>query len=63
MGPIIESNLNRALTITGGDMWVILSRPITASILVLAFAAAVYSFVSNIRLARREAAMQDRPDE
>ncbi len=59
MGPIIESNLNRALTITGGDLMVIVSRPITAGILVLAFAAAVYSFVSNVRLARREAAAEN----
>jgi putative tricarboxylic transport membrane protein len=55
MGPIIESNLSRALTITRGDIIEIVSRPITATILVLAAAAAVYSFVSNLRQARREA--------
>ncbi len=59
MGPIIESNLSRALTITRGDIVEIVTRPITATILVLALAAAVYSFVSNLRQARREAQHAD----
>jgi putative tricarboxylic transport membrane protein len=63
MGPIIESNLSRALTITGGDFVEIISRPITATILVLALSAAVYSFVSSMRSARHAAAQQERPGE
>jgi putative tricarboxylic transport membrane protein len=59
MGPIIESNLSRALTITRGDFFVIVMRPITATILILALAAAVYSFVSNMRQNRREAQATD----
>jgi TctA family transporter len=41
MGPIIEINLNRALTITAGDLSAVLLRPITAAILLLALATAV----------------------
>jgi putative tricarboxylic transport membrane protein len=63
MGPIIESNLNRALTISGGDLWVIVSRPIVATILVLAVATAVYSFVSGVRSARHDAARQEWVDD
>ena len=59
MGPIIESNLSRALTITRGDIFEIVTRPITATILLLALAAAVYSFVSNLRQNRREAQPAD----
>jgi putative tricarboxylic transport membrane protein len=59
MGPIIESNLSRALTITRGDIFEIVTRPITATILALALAAAVYSFVSNLRQNRRVTAQHE----
>lgn len=52
MGPIIEQNLNRAMTITGGDMQAILFRPITATILVLALVTAIYSVISMVRAAK-----------
>lgn len=52
MGPIIESNLNRALTIAQGDLVAILTRPITMVVLLLALATAVYSFISAIKAAR-----------
>ena len=52
MGPIIEINLNRALTITAGDLSSVLLRPITAAILVLALATAAYSVYSMVRAAR-----------
>jgi putative tricarboxylic transport membrane protein len=52
MGPIIEENLNRALTITGGDLGAVLSRPITVVILLLALATAVYSVRSMLRAAK-----------
>jgi putative tricarboxylic transport membrane protein len=51
MGPIIEENLNRALTITGGDLGVVLSRPLTIVILLLALATAIYSVRSMLRAA------------
>lgn len=52
MGPIIESNLNRALTISNGDLVALFARPITAVILLLALAVAVYSMMSMFRAAR-----------
>jgi putative tricarboxylic transport membrane protein len=52
MGPIIEVNLNRALTITGGDLSAVLLRPITAVILLLALATAAYSVFSMLRAAK-----------
>jgi putative tricarboxylic transport membrane protein len=63
MGPIIESNLSRALTITGGDLWVIVTRPIVATILLLAVATAIYSFISGVRSARLAAAQGESPGE
>lgn len=52
MGPIIEQNLNRALTINGGDFAGVIARPITATILFLAFLAVVYSVISILRAAK-----------
>jgi putative tricarboxylic transport membrane protein len=45
MGPIVESNLNLALTIHEGDLSVVMSRPITLIILALALVTAVYGFL------------------
>lgn len=53
MGPIIESNLNRALTIADGDLIAILTRPITMAILLLALATAIYSVLSMFRAAKQ----------
>ena len=52
MGPIIEINLSRALTISGGDMTSLLTSPITATILVLSLFTAVYSMASMFRAAK-----------
>jgi putative tricarboxylic transport membrane protein len=52
MGPIIEENLNRALTITAGELTPVLARPLTAVILALALATAVYSIAAMLRTAR-----------
>lgn len=38
MGPIIELNMNRAMTIHSGDMMEVLTRPITVTILILSVA-------------------------
>ena len=51
MGPIIEENLSRALTITAGDLTAVLSRPITAVLLLLALATAIFSVYSMLRAA------------
>lgn len=49
MGPIIEQNLSRALTIHQGDLTVVLLRPITMVILTLALVTAIYGIVSSMR--------------
>ena len=49
MGPIIEENLMRALTIVAGDLVAVLLRPITLAVLLLALATAFYSVLSMLR--------------
>jgi TctA family transporter len=49
MGPIIEENLMRALTIVAGDLGAVLLRPITLAVLLLALATAFYSVLSMLR--------------
>jgi len=45
MGPIVESNLNLAMTIHRGDLMVVLSRPITITILVFSLVTVIYGFM------------------
>ena len=45
MGPIVESNLNRAMVIHGGDLSFFLTRPITVGLLLLALATVVMGFL------------------
>ncbi len=52
MGPIIEINLSRALTISGGDMASLLLSPITATILALSVITAIYSMAAMFRAAK-----------
>ncbi|MDP1717089.1 MAG: tripartite tricarboxylate transporter permease, partial [Burkholderiales bacterium] len=52
MGPIIEENLSRALTIAAGNINAVVLRPITAVTLILALATAVFSIRSMLRAAR-----------
>ena len=52
MGPIIESNMNLAFTIHQGDLMVVLTRPITMIILVLALVTAVYGFIRAQQISR-----------
>jgi len=47
MTPIIESNLNRAMVIHGGDLGFFLTRPITITLLVLALVTVVLGFLRN----------------
>ncbi len=52
MGPIIENNLGRALIIEGGDLWDVVSKPITASLLIVSFVTAVISYIRTVRSER-----------
>ena len=56
MGPIIETNLGRALIINRGDLWAVVSSPIAATLLIVAFATAVWSYVRTVRQERADAA-------
>lgn len=58
MGPIIENNLGRALIIKGGDLWEVVSAPITASLLAISVVTAVASYVRTVRSERKMAALQ-----
>ncbi|WIY26566.1 tripartite tricarboxylate transporter permease [Parasedimentitalea psychrophila] len=49
MGPIIETNMSRAMTIHAGDLSVVLARPITLTILALALATFLYSAFGSMR--------------
>lgn len=49
MGPIVEENLSRALTIHAGDIGVVLTRPITLVILALSAITVIYSVIAHRR--------------
>lgn len=51
MGPIIEQNLNRGLIIAGGDVWDIVTRPITAGLLIVSIVTAVLSYRRSMSMA------------
>ena len=55
MGPIIEENLSRALTIHSGDVLALVSRPISLVILIAAAVTALYSMTSGRRAEPAEA--------
>ena len=49
MGPIIEKNLSRALTISGGVLEEVFLRPIPIVILLLALGTFIYSILTMLR--------------
>ena len=54
LGPIAESNLNRALIISKNDWSTFVTHPISCAFLVISLAVIVYSIIKNIRDARKE---------
>ncbi|MEQ8195917.1 MAG: tripartite tricarboxylate transporter permease [Rhodospirillales bacterium] len=54
MGPIVERNLNKALTIHAGDMWGVITRPIALSIMILSLVTAVYGFWRSYQTSRHD---------
>lgn len=54
LGPLMEENFRRAMLLARGDFLVILQRPISGSMLALAFAILVYIFWSRLNKMRRE---------
>jgi putative tricarboxylic transport membrane protein len=58
LGPLMEDNLRRAMTISGGDPMIFLNRPISLGLLVAAAALLVMVALPNIR-SKREKAFQE----
>jgi putative tricarboxylic transport membrane protein len=60
LGPLLESELRRALVISGGDWTTFATRPVAAVILAAAFAALIlpllFGFIKKRRMRRIEAA-------
>jgi len=55
LGPMTEVSFRRALIISGGDVWAMLTRPITASLLVLSCLSMAYPFIQTCLKKRKEA--------
>ena len=55
LGPLMEDNLRRAMTISGGDPMIFISRPISLGLLIAAAALLVMVALPNIRTKREEA--------
>ena len=63
LGPMAESNLRRTLVISGGDPWVIFTKPIAVVLLALAALSLVVSIINQKRVAKRMAAAEtDKPE-
>ena len=53
LGPMAESNLRRTLVISGGDPWIIFTKPIAVVLLVLAVLSLAISLINQRRIAKR----------
>ncbi|MBB3973689.1 tripartite tricarboxylate transporter permease [Hansschlegelia beijingensis] len=54
LGPMLEENLRRAMTISRGDWTVFFTRPLSATLLVIALLVLVLVFLPSIRAKREE---------
>jgi len=54
LGPMLEENLRRAMTISRGDWTVLFTRPISAGLLIVAFLVLALVFLPSIRAKREE---------
>jgi TctA family transporter len=61
LGPLLEENLRRAMTISRGDATVFVTRPISLTLLLLALAALVVAVLPSIRR-KRETVFQEETD-
>jgi putative tricarboxylic transport membrane protein len=61
LGPLMEENLRRALLLSRGDPSVFLSRPLSATLLVLATALLVIVAMPMVRKKRAEAFVEEQP--
>jgi len=58
LGSGLETNLRAGLMLMEGDVWVFVTRPWTAGILLVCFGLLVFGILSTARMARREAALR-----
>jgi len=63
LGPMAESNLRRALVISGGHASILFSRPIAVVLMVLAVAFLVLSFFTHKKIERRLAELAVKNDD
>ncbi len=59
LGPLAEDRLRQALVMSGGDWSILFTRPISATILVLAFLSLVFAFRQQRLIARMQEQMHD----
>ncbi len=56
LGPILEQNMYRALSLAHGDLATFVTRPISAVLLIISLVMSVAVFFRTVRLMRRQAA-------
>jgi TctA family transporter len=59
LGPMMEENLRRALLLSRGDWSVLVTRPLSATLLALALALLVIVLLPNVRKRREEAFVEE----
>jgi TctA family transporter len=59
LGPMMEENLRRALLLSRGEWSVLVTRPLSASLLAVAAVLLVIVLLPNVRKKREEAFVED----
>ena len=59
LGPMLEEHLRRAMLISGGDVTVFVTRPISAGLLAAAVLTLIVVSMPNIRKRRAEVFVED----
>jgi len=54
LGPMLEENLRRAMTISRGDWTVFFTRPLSLSLLLVAAAVLIIVFLPSVKAKREE---------
>ena len=54
LGPLAETQLRRALAIAEGDVWVLFTRPLSGSLMLLAVAGGLLPWIARVRARRDE---------
>jgi TctA family transporter len=59
LGPLMEENLRRALLLSRGDWSVLVTRPLSATLLALALVLLIVVLLPSIKAKRQEAFVED----